>query len=223
VLLIGLLLAAPGCGRGRTAEASRRPELPVSATALITTSTTTASTSTTTAPPTTAPPPTTTASPPRPARALIIADSVLLAARAALPASLPGWTVTVDATENRRMGAFTGTLAARGGPSPYRVVAIHLCTNYARGEGFGRALDRAMAALASVPRVVWVTCVEWSEGPPEANQIIRAAANRYGNVAVADWAVISGTPGYTYDDGIHLRPAGQRAAAALVAAAVGPP
>jgi hypothetical protein len=69
---------------------------------------------------------------------------------------------------------------------------------------------------------VWVTCVEWSTGPPEANAVIRSAADRYANVAVADWEAIADTPGYAWSDGIHLRPEGQSAAAATVAAAVGP-
>jgi hypothetical protein len=79
-----------------------------------------------------------------------------------------------------------------------------------------------MAVLAAVPRVVWVTCAEWSPGQPEANRVIVAAAGRYANVAVADWALVAGTPGYTWSDGIHLRPEGQRAVARIVAAAVGP-
>jgi len=39
---------------------------------------------------------------------------------------------------------------------------------------------------------------------------------------VADWAAISATPGYTYADGLHLRPEGAAALAGLVATAVGP-
>ena len=61
-----------------------------------------------------------------------------------LPAALAGWSVTLDAAENRRIGAFAGVLAAQGGAAPFRAVAVHLCTNYSRGEGFGRA-ERAFA------------------------------------------------------------------------------
>jgi hypothetical protein len=232
-VLTGFALA--GCSAGASVATADWPELPVSATALITTTTTTTTSTTTTtrapAPVTAAPPtrrrpapsPSPPATPPAAVpRVLVIGDSVLLAAKASIPSAMSGWRVTLDAAESRRISAFAGVLAAAGGPSPYRAVVVHLCTNYSRGGGFARALDRAMAALVAVPRIVWMTCVEWSHGPAEANEIIRAATNRYGNVVVADWAVIADAPGYTWADGIHIRPEGQRAAADLVAAAVGP-
>jgi lysophospholipase L1-like esterase len=154
---------------------------------------------------------------------LIVGDSILLGAKAALPAALPGWDVTVDAVESRNISALPGVLANRGAPGGFRVVTIHLCTNYGKGGGFARSIEQTMVTLARVPRVVWVTCVEWSSGQPEANAAIRAAAIRYGNVVVADWAAVARTPGYTWSDGIHLRPEGQQAVARVVAGAVGPP
>jgi hypothetical protein len=103
-----------------------------------------------------------------------------------------------------------------------RVVVVSLCTNYQAGGGFGNQIDSYMTYLKGVDRVVWVTCGEWSPGQTEANAAVRAAAGRYPNLVIADWAAFSPTPGYTYDDGIHLKPPAQEEMAALLARAVGP-
>jgi hypothetical protein len=103
-----------------------------------------------------------------------------------------------------------------------RVVVIHLCTNYEIGGGFATHIDRIMDYLKDLDRVVWVTCVEWSAGPTEANNAIKDAAKKYPKLVVADWAAFSITPGYTYDDQIHLKPPGQDELAKLVSRAVGP-
>lgn len=103
-----------------------------------------------------------------------------------------------------------------------RVVVISLCTNYQAGGGFANQIDSYMTYLKGADRVVWVTCGEWSPGQVEANVAIRAAAARHPSLVVADWAAFAPTPGYTYDDGIHLKPPAQEAMAALLARAVGP-
>ena len=41
-----------------------------------------------------------------------------------------------------------------------------------------------------------------------ADEAIKALPASYPNVVVADWAAVSGTPGYTYNDGLHLKPDG---------------
>jgi hypothetical protein len=104
-----------------------------------------------------------------------------------------------------------------------RVVVLHLCTNYLAGGGFDRQIQAYMDYLKDLDRVVWVTCGEWGPGQVEANQAIRAAAATNPKIVVADWARYAPTPGYTYDDHIHLRPPGQEELAQLVARAVGPP
>lgn len=103
-----------------------------------------------------------------------------------------------------------------------RVVVINLCTNYQVGGGFAGYIESIMRYLAGIDRVVWVTCAEWSPGQAESNAAIRDAARNHPNLVVADWAAFSPTPGYTYDDQIHLREAGQQELAKLVARAVGP-
>jgi len=196
-----------------------------------TTTTTEAPTTTTEAPTTTT---TAAAGPPAPglasrppalgpgaATVYVVGDSVILGAQSTVPPTLVGWSVTFDAKESRSIYAGQSLLQ---GPEAQaaRVVVIHLCTNWGNPSGFGDQLDRAMAAIPNAQRVVLVTCTEWHPATPAANADIRAAATRYPSVVVADWAAISGTAGYTYSDGLHLKAAGAQALADLVAAAVGP-
>lgn len=103
-----------------------------------------------------------------------------------------------------------------------RVVVIHLCTNYEATGAFAGWIDQYMNYLKDVDRVVWVTCVEWSKGQVEANKAMHAAASKYPNYVVADWAPFARTPGYAYADGIHLQGPGRQALAEVVARAVGP-
>jgi hypothetical protein len=176
-------------------------------------------------------------------RVYVLGDSVLVGAAAQLPGALAGWDVTVDAAENRLVTQAAGILDARqaaydgvvaqyraehGGEEPPpsnpfgRVVVVHLCTSFWAGGGFGTYVERIMDRLDGVERVVWVTCTPWDDGPVEANAAIEESLGRYPNVVVADWAALSGTPGYTFADGIHLAGPGRDALAALVATAVGP-
>jgi hypothetical protein len=71
--------------------------------------------------------------------------------------------------------------------------------------------------------VIWVTCTPWNGGVISADAAIGAASVQYRpRVVVADWAAISATPGYTYNDGLHLRTAGAEAMAQLLAPLIGP-
>ena len=94
-------------------------------------------------------------------------------------------------------------------------------TNWGGGDYFAAA-SRLLDSLSGVERVVWVTCTPWIPAVGAANDAILSLPDSYPNVVVADWAAISGTPGYTYSDGLHLRPEGAAAIADLVAGAVGP-
>jgi len=102
------------------------------------------------------------------------------------------------------------------------VLVVHLCTNW--GGGNYRALaDHVLGSLQDVQRVVWVTCTPWNGGVGSANAVIRSLPETYPQVVVAHWDAISGTPGFTYSDGLHLRPAGAAALASLLAFMVGAP
>ncbi len=156
-----------------------------------------------------------------PATLFVLSDSVILGAQPQIQAALPGWQVTFDSKVSRSIYAGVSILAQRTGPRP-RVVVIHLCTNWSQTT-FGHEIDQAMAALSGVDRVIWVTCTPWNPGVISADAAIGTASVQYRpRVVVADWAAISATPGYTYNDGLHLKTAGAQAMARLIAPLVGP-
>jgi hypothetical protein len=154
-------------------------------------------------------------------KVFVLGDSVLLAAETMLPTQMTGWDVTVDAKVSRRMDAGITVLEQRRSEIG-AVAVVHLCTNYAKGEGFAGKLDRVMELLDGVKRVVLVTCAEWSPGQPEANAVINAAPQKWSNVRVADWATIAHNAGHASADGIHLLPPGVIAISKLIADQVGP-
>lgn len=226
-LLIGpVVLAACGteAGADRSSVADEFPEV-----------TATTVPPTTTTPPTTAPPTTTTEPPPPPPLAqragsplgagpngvYVLGDSVILGAETRVPPALAGWNVTFDAAESRRIDQGTGIVQAQGGVMG-RVLVVHLCTNWGGGD-YGAAASRLLDSLIGVERVVWVTCTPWIPAVAAADEAIRTLPGSYPNVVVADWAAISTSPGYTYNDGLHLKPEGAVALADLIAGAVGPP
>lgn len=155
-----------------------------------------------------------------PATIYVLGDSVTLGAKEQMPVALEGWNLTFDSKESRRIDQGTDIVVERKGAMG-RVLVVHLCTNWGSGD-YGAAADRLMAQLVGVQRVVWVTCTPWTGQVGEADAAIRALPDRYTNVVVADWAAISKTPGYTYDDTLHLRTEGAAALAALVRSVVGP-
>ena len=69
---------------------------------------------------------------------------------------------------------------------------------------------------------MWVTCTPWLPAVDVADDAIRSLPASDPRVVVADWALYSGAPGFTYDDGLHLKPGGAAALAKLVSAVVGP-
>jgi hypothetical protein len=151
----------------------------------------------------------------------VLSDSVILGAQAQIQAALPGWQVTFDSKVSRSIYTGISILAHRSGAPP-RVVVIHLCTNWSQTT-FGHEIDAAMATLTGVDRVIWVTCTPWNPGVISADAAIGVASVQYRpRLAVADWASISATPGYTYSDGLHLKTAGAEAMARLIAPLVGP-
>ncbi|HEY5153878.1 MAG TPA: hypothetical protein VIJ47_04030, partial [Acidimicrobiales bacterium] len=158
--------------------------------------------------------------PPGAATVWVVGDSVILGAKAQVPGALAGWKLTFDAKESRRIQAGVALLEAHKGPTP-RVVVVHLCTNWAESN-YGEQIDAAMAELGGVDRVVWVTCEPWRPEVAEADAAIEAAADRYPNLVVADWAAIADTAGYSYSDHLHLKTPGAVALADLVAEKVGP-
>lgn len=232
-LVTGLALVA-GCGGGSsTQEAADRSTTtattstsPTTVDSTTTTAkpvpSTTTSASTTVAPSTTAPTtaPPATAPPPAGRSVFVLGDSALLGAREAVPAALPGWQVVFDAVGSRRLPQAIEVLRARRseiGP----VAVIQQGNNYLEAEGsFGAQIDEAMRVLDGVDRVVWLTVAEKWPSRVEINQHIRAAAGRWPQIVVAEWApLIAAHPEYA-EDMLHLSAAGRVAIAELIARSV---
>ncbi len=219
-----LLVALAACGSDLPDSSSSTPGTFEAITATAPT-TTEAPTTTTTEPPTTtttAPPAQLAGSPLAPgARSIyVLGDSVTLGAQTTVPKVFAGWDLAFDAKESRRIDQGTSIVQAKGGAMG-RVLVVHLCTNWGGGD-YGAAAGKLLDSLVGVERVVWVTCTPWLPAVGDADAAIKALPASHPNVVVADWAAVSGTPGYTYNDGLHLKPDGATALAFVIAGAVGP-
>jgi hypothetical protein len=141
-----------------------------------------------------------------------IGDSVMLGGESALQADIPG--MTVDAVVSRQYSTLPIVVAAhaRAGQLPGTVV-IHLGTN---GTISGATCDSVMRQLGN-RRVVMVTLTvprTWQDGN---NATIQACAAR-NDAALVDWhAASAGHPELLAPDGYHLRAAGARLYASLIA------
>ncbi len=77
-------------------------------------------------------------------------------------------------------------------------------------DGYGAGIDAVARALtkAGVTRIVWVTLREWQPNWVAINNEIRAAANRWPELTVAEWApVAAGEPSW-FVDGAHMNELG---------------
>ena len=159
-----------------------------------------------------------------PAHSTAVGDSVMLGAANALADAVnqivgPD-TTRVDAAESRQFSAGVDLLKRYrdAGVLGDRVI-VHLGTN---GEVNPADFDRMMGILSGVKRVVIVNAKVPRPWEDEVNQTLSAGVRRYKNAVLADWHTYGGEhPEFFYDDGIHLRPSGQVAYAAFVAAALG--
>jgi hypothetical protein len=150
-------------------------------------------------------------------RISVFGDSVLLGATDQLIARLAPLEVSVDAHENLSLlGAISVLQAAR--PTLGGIVVLDLGYNDGTDlTAFRQRIDGAMAALADVPRVIWLNQRDFAVGRAAMNGELAAAAGRYPNLEVVDWnSAVATNPGLVYSDGIHLTAAGQVAMAALV-------
>jgi hypothetical protein len=232
-VLVTCLALVAGCGGGASTQtAPTRSTATTSTTSTTLDPTTTAQpvTSTTTLAPTTVAPsttapttaPPTTARPPSPTgrSVFVLGDSALLGARDSVPAALPGWQVVFDAVGSRRLPQAIEVLRARRSEIG-AVAVIQQGNNHLESEGsFGAQIDEAMRVLDGVDRVVWLTVAEKWPSRVEINSHIRAAAGRWPQIVVAEWApLIAAHPEYA-EDMLHLSAAGRVAIAELIAGAV---
>ncbi len=164
---------------------------------------------------TTAPPTTTATTLPPATKITAIGDSVMLGSQPALAATF-GPLLQLDAAVSRQFNDaldVVGLLAVAGQLGD-RVV-VHLGTNgIIRPEQF----DQLMTLLVGVPRVIVVNTNvprPW-EGP--VNELLAAAVPKYANAVLLDWkSVAAQHPEFFIEDGVHLKPEGQAAYAALIA------
>jgi lysophospholipase L1-like esterase len=132
-----------------------------------------------------------------------------------LIASLPGWSIQVDALPGR--GSASGAAIAEARVSDDQVVLIELGTNDRSVEAFAANARRIVTAFRDVPLVLWQNV----EGPPgvvpaeEINAAIETTAGRRPNVAIADWG--DDVPDDHLFDGVHPDAEHQDAMATLLA------
>lgn len=148
-----------------------------------------------------------------------IGDSVMLGAAEALAQQIPG--CVIDGKVSRQVQAGLDTAKALDANGQLGdIVLIGLGINGTFSAETGQAL---LDYLGPDRSVYWITAygrtVSWQD---EVNDTIRQLAETNPNVQLIDWAAAAPDhPEWFYDDGIHLRPAGRTAYAALVQQALG--
>jgi lysophospholipase L1-like esterase len=151
-------------------------------------------------------------------RVTAIGDSVMLGAVGALEADIDG--IEIDAAISRQTSAAIELLRERRVAGQLGdVVVVHLGNN---GTLSSDQFDAMMDVLAKVPRVLFLTVKvprAW-ENPNDA--VLADGVQRYSNTVLVDWRGTSlSRPDYFWDDGIHLRPEGAAAYAALISSNIG--
>ncbi|WP_336706267.1 acyltransferase family protein [Oerskovia sp. USHLN155] len=130
----------------------------------------------------------------------IIGDSVTLASAPALTAALPG--VLIDGAVARQMKDAVGlveAVRAAGNLRPY--VVLSLGTNSTVDAAM---MDKVLAAIGPDHTVVLVTGYADRSWVPVTNAELVGAAQRHGNVVIADWSgAISSQPALLGPDGVH--------------------
>lgn len=147
---------------------------------------------------------------------IAIGDSVMAGAAKALGESIAG--IDIDTLRGRQAAAVIELLAERRAAGQLGdLVIIHTGNN---GPFSARQFDAIMEQLADVHQVVFVNVRVPRRWERPNNAMIAESAQRYPHVLLIDWYAASvGRPELFWRDGIHLRPAGARYYAELIAAA----
>ena len=144
---------------------------------------------------------------------MAIGDSVMLGAAA----GAVGEGHLVDAVVSRQMKTMVPRRAgARRAPGSFGdAVVVHLGTNGTLGD---ETLNDFFTALAGVPKVLVLTIHAARDYVATNNAKLAALPAQFPNVTVLYWdGLADQCPGNCfYDDGIHLRPDGQRYYASLI-------
>ena len=144
-----------------------------------------------------------------------IGDSVMLGAAATLTQAVTTLDV-IDAEVGTQVSTGIEILRTRREAGQLGdVVVVHLGNN---GTFTAEQLDEMMGVLGDERRVVFVNVRvprTW-EGPN--NAVLAEGVGRHPNAVLVDWYAASiDRPGFFWDDGMHLRPKGQKVYANLVA------
>ena len=160
-------------------------------------------------------PPPATADPPGGVTA--VGDSVMLGASSALRHAIPS--IEVDAVVSRQWDAGVATVGADRDSGRLRpTLVVDLGTN---GTVSAAQFDAMVRAAAGTRRIAVVTVRVPRPWETEVNGVLRAGVSRSRGTVLVDWyAASAGHPEWFAPDGYHLEPAGARALASLVAAAV---
>ncbi|MGI9052460.1 MAG: hypothetical protein ACR2HQ_07420 [Ilumatobacteraceae bacterium] len=162
--------------------------------------------------PATAPPPPT-ANP-----VIAIGDSVMLGAARQLAER----GIIVDAHESRQViDAVELVEQLRDNDQLGDAVVVHVGTS---GTPTDATLDAFFAPLTDVPKVIVLTAYVDRSWTDETNLRLHAAAQRFPNIEILDWAVLTEQcPGDCFwDDSYHLNPAGRTYYADLIVNALQP-
>jgi peptidoglycan/LPS O-acetylase OafA/YrhL len=148
-----------------------------------------------------------------------IGDSVMLGAVQALETDIPG--VVVDAAISRQTSTAIDLLRARSASGQLGdVVVVHMGSN---GTFSAAQFDSIMEVLADVRRVIFINVKVPRAWEAPNNTVISDGVQRYPNTVMVDWHALGvSQPDFFWDDGIHLRPEGAAAYAALIAAQLAP-
>jgi peptidoglycan/LPS O-acetylase OafA/YrhL len=167
------------------------------------------------APPVTEPaPPPTPPPPPEPDRWVhAVGDSVLLAARDALAATL-GDGARIDAAVGRQPWDGVPLVQAWAAAHPGEHLVVVLGSN---GILRPEHVDEMMAAAGPDRRVVFVTASVPRRWQDPTNDAIRSRVPVHANVRIVDWhQMVAANPGYLGDDRIHPTRAGALALSAAI-------
>jgi peptidoglycan/LPS O-acetylase OafA/YrhL len=162
-----------------------------------------------------APPPTAPVVPLVAGRVSMVGDSVMLGAVDDLGAGLTG-EVVADAAVSRQVDVGLDLLRYwRDTGYLGNTVVVHLGNN---GVFTDQQFDELADILSGVPTVVVVTTRNQYTWQDEVNDVIRRGVERHPGVRLLDWhAATAPHADWLWDDGMHLRPEGAAAYAALVA------
>ncbi len=133
---------------------------------------------------------------------------------------MPG--VRIDALVSRQVSAALQILQVRKAAGQLgSVVIVHLGTN---GTFSVRQFDEMMAILHDERRVVFVNVKVPRVWEAPNNTVLEDGVKRYANAVLVNWhSTGTAHPAWFWGDGIHLRPDGAAAYAAMIKAAVDAP